>query len=86
MDLPDDNDQKWKRVVGGYNVTNPFHPIYFQDPDYRQRRTAHIKNELMVDENKMLLIQQQQKDQYQYRQQQQTAPGIIDKLNCKTNR
>jgi Glycosyltransferase family 17 len=49
-DLPDDPDQMWKRVMGGYNATLPFQPIYFADADYRRRRHAHVQSMIAHDD------------------------------------
>ena len=53
--LPDDPDQVWQRVRGGFNATLPFQPIYFQDADYRQRRHAHVQSMIASDD---FLLQQ----------------------------
>lgn len=49
LGIPDADDQKWKRVVGGFRNVKPFLPIYFYDEDYRERRHAFVKN--MVEED-----------------------------------
>lgn len=50
-DLKEDQDQKWKRVVGGFENINPFYPIYFQDEDYRRRRHAFVIDMVEADDN-----------------------------------
>jgi len=53
MNLADEPSQKWKRVAGGYNVSLPQLPIYFQDADYRQRR-HHFMREIVTGDDKSL--------------------------------
>lgn len=53
MGLPDEQGQKWKRVLGGFNNSDemqPFLPIYFHDAEYRSRRHAHAKRMILEDE------------------------------------
>lgn len=50
LNLVDDKEQVWKRVIGGYNSTHPFYPIYFQDDVYRKERTEHVKQMVVQDE------------------------------------
>jgi hypothetical protein len=49
-EMEDSNDQKYKRVQGGLGAIDPFHPVYFQDDDYRQRRHAYVQEILEEDE------------------------------------
>jgi hypothetical protein len=47
--MEDDKDSPKKRIIGGYNASLPFHPIYFHDIDYRQRRHAHVQQMIELD-------------------------------------
>ena len=43
-------NQFWKHTINGYNALKPFYPIYFQDPDYRDRRHKHVQQMVYEDE------------------------------------
>ena len=49
-DVPDDPDQKWKRVLGGFNACRPPVPLYFHDIDYRNRRHSWVKEQVRLDD------------------------------------
>ena len=49
-DIPDHIDQKWKRSTLN-DVLNPLEePIYFMDPEYRQRRHEHVRDMVKADD------------------------------------
>ena len=50
--IPDNNSssQSFQRVIGGFDAVLDFRPIYFQDPDYRRRRHAHVQQMIATDE------------------------------------
>jgi len=49
-DIPDGQNQKWQRVMGGFRKVKPFLPIYFYDEDYRRRRHAFVKRMVELDD------------------------------------
>ena len=51
-------EQKWRRIVGGYNATLPYYPIYFQDTDYRSRRHLHVKEQVVIDDQIIASLKQ----------------------------
>jgi Glycosyltransferase family 17 len=55
--LPEDPEQKYKRVAGGFDGIDPFLPIYFQDDDYRRRRHAYVQEMVEADERFMETLQ-----------------------------
>ena len=50
--IPDNSSssQSFQRVRGGFDAVLDFRPIYFQDPDYRRRRHAHVQQMIATDE------------------------------------
>lgn len=49
-DVADADNQKWRRVKGGFDAVKPFMPIYFQDEDYRRRRHAYVQQMVDLDD------------------------------------
>lgn len=58
MNIPDDPDQKWRRIVGGINSSKfrPPLPIYFHDVEYRQERHAWVQDQIRRDDEERLKL------------------------------
>jgi len=55
--IPDDNNQKWKRSLGGLNASQHPIPIYFHDQDYVRARHEWVTNELRKDDAMVQVLQ-----------------------------
>jgi len=58
-DLPDESDQKWKRVQGGLSASRLPIPIYFQDLDYCQRRHRWVQEQVRMDDDMVKVLQRE---------------------------
>jgi hypothetical protein len=65
--LADSDDQKRKRVKGGFDNIDPFYPIYFQDEDYRERRHQHVI-EMVEEDERLLELHLKEKDTEEVKQ------------------
>lgn len=58
--IPDSSSDHYNRVVGGFDATLDFRPIYFHDDEYRRRRHAHVQQMIEIDEQMMKSMRAEQ--------------------------
>ncbi|CAB9498254.1 expressed unknown protein [Seminavis robusta] len=56
--MPDEKEQKWKRVLGGFQNILPPIPIYFADTQYLWKRHEWIKKQVQMDDEMVEKLQQ----------------------------